>query len=142
MSAKRFKHVKRAFSDLLLGKRPISDKYFFSQNPGTKPWPSSVHLHLVLTAHKSQSALEIRQKFLQNKISFDQAIEELEGFFTTLRPHKNQARWSRWLLKTYKKRWFEEISFRMLNEIHISYRNQKSTTQIAELYLHAYIFNC
>ncbi|WP_457557355.1 hypothetical protein [Candidatus Harpocratesius sp.] len=78
MPAKRFNSVKRVFSDFLLGKRPIFDKYLFSQKTGTKPWLSSVHMQLVLIAHKNQSALEIRQKLLQNKINFNQAMEELE----------------------------------------------------------------
>ncbi|WP_457559060.1 hypothetical protein [Candidatus Harpocratesius sp.] len=61
-------------------------------------------MHLILTAHKNQLAKELRQKFLQNKIKFDQIMEEIEGFFTMLRPHKSQARWSRWFSRTYKKR--------------------------------------
>ncbi|MHA1775904.1 MAG: hypothetical protein DRO88_11850 [Promethearchaeia archaeon] len=75
-------------------------------------------MRLVLTAHGSQSALKIRARFRRNQISFDEAMHEIEGFFTTLKPRRNLARWSRWLSRTYKKRWFEETRFRMLNAIH------------------------
>ncbi|WP_457559531.1 hypothetical protein [Candidatus Harpocratesius sp.] len=48
-------------------------------------------------------------------------MNEIEGFFTTLKPRINLARWSRWLSRTYKKRWFEKTGFRMLNSIHESF---------------------
>jgi hypothetical protein len=68
-------------------------------------------------------------------------MHELAGFFTTLHPRHNLARWSRWLSHTYKKRWFIETGFRMLNSIHESFRNHTPMAQLAQLYLRAYIFN-
>ncbi len=127
MRAKKFQKVKSYYEQLLLGNRKLSDIYLFSQAKKTKPWPSSVHVHLVLTAHGSKSALQIRERFRRNQISFDKAVNEIEGFFTTLKPRKNLARWSRWLSRTYKKRWFEETGFRMLNSIHESFRNHHPT---------------
>ena len=97
-------------------------------------------MRLVLTAHRSQSALKIRERFRRNQINFDEAMHEIEGFFTTLKPRRNLARWSRWLSRTYKKRWFEETGFRMLNAIHESFRNRYPSTQLAQIYLRAYVF--
>ncbi|MCF2141372.1 MAG: hypothetical protein K9W44_15040 [Candidatus Lokiarchaeota archaeon] len=140
--AKKFQKVKKHFEEFLHGKRGLCEKYLFAQTPKTKPWPNSVHVHLVLTAHRSKSALQVREQFRRKKLTFDKAVEEIEGFFTTLDPRKNLARWSRWLSRTYKKRWFEETGFRMLNSIHESFRNHHPFPQLAQIYLRSYIFNC
>ncbi|WP_457559532.1 hypothetical protein [Candidatus Harpocratesius sp.] len=71
MPAKKFQKVKRHYEQFLLGNRELSDIYLFSQAKKTKPWPSSVHVHLVLTAHRSKFALQIREKFRRNQINFD-----------------------------------------------------------------------
>ena len=78
--AKKFKKVKKHFEEFLLGKKKICENYLFSQTQKTKRWPSSVHVRLVLTAHGSQSALKIRERFRRNQISFDEAMHEIEDF--------------------------------------------------------------
>jgi hypothetical protein len=60
LPSKKFLRVRKTFEQFLRGKGGISSKYLFSQTQKTRPWPSSVHVHLVLTAHRNQSALQIR----------------------------------------------------------------------------------
>lgn len=75
--------------------------------------------------HNDQSAHQIRQKYRQGVLGFDQALKKLSAFFTTMSSWKNQKRWARYLTRLYKKRWNEETGFRMLNSIHWRYRPYK-----------------
>jgi len=139
--AKKYLRVRQDFLAFLHGKGPLVKQYFFSQTQGAKPWPSSVHVYLALVGHNGQSALEIRRAYQGGRLTIHEAMHQLAGFFTTLRPRKNHARWCRWLSRLYKKRWLQETGFRMLNEVHVSYRNHTPFTQLAQLYLRAIIYN-
>jgi hypothetical protein len=139
--AKKYQFVVHELNRFLHGSRPLVASYLFQQTQGTKPWPSAVNLHLALVAHNGQSALDIRRAYRQGQLSLDEALHQLAGFFTTLHPSKNHASWCRWLARTYKKRWCQETAFRMLNEIHPSFRNRYPTVQLAQLYLRGIIYN-
>lgn len=138
---KKYFRVRMAMKAFLLGLRNLVAPYFFVQTQKTKPWPSSVHVSLALIGHNGESALKIRDDFRRGIINFDEAMNKLSGFITTLRPRKNTARWCRWLVVTYKKRWLEETAFRMINEIHSSFRNGLPVVQLAQLYLRGIIYN-
>jgi hypothetical protein len=141
MPAKKFLRVHKEIFTFLTGIGPLVRPYFFAQTQKAKPWPSSVHLHLAFVGHDDQSALAIRNAYRNGTLSLQEAVHQLAGFFTTLRPRQNQARWCRWLTRAYKHRWCEETGFRMLNEVHDNYRNHTPFTQLSQLYLRALIYN-
>lgn len=86
--AKKYTRVKKRFREFLLKQRGICDKMYFTQSPKTKPWPSFVFVNLVLIAHKEQSPFEIGRKFWRQKLTFDEAMHEMAGFYTTLKSRK------------------------------------------------------
>jgi len=79
---------------------------------------------------------------LVKEIKYDPLYEQTQRKMQRLRPRKNHARWSRWLTNAYKKRWYKETGFRMLNSIHESFRNRFPFVQLGQLYLRGYVFNC
>ncbi|QEE15540.2 transposase [Promethearchaeum syntrophicum] len=139
--AKKYPGIKRKIKDFLLGIGPLVSVYHFSQTQKVKPWPSSVHVNFVVIGHKNVLATEIRRQFRQGILTFDEAIKQLAGFFTTLKPWKNHSRWAKWLSRAYKKRWNEETGFSKLNDIHKSFRNHYPNVQLSQLYMRAIIYN-
>jgi len=139
--AKKYRGVKRMITDFLLGVGPLVQQYHFAQSTSQYAWQKSVHVSLVVVGHKDLSAMEIRNRFRQHRLSFDEALRKLSAFFTTLPRWRNINRWTRFLTKAYKKRWNEETGFRELNVIHRQFRYRSPVVQLAELYLRALIYN-
>ena len=139
--AKKFKRIQRIIRQYLLGRAPLSSIYYFSQTPKVKPWPSSIHVNMVIVGHNDQPAWIVREAFRKQKLTFNEAYHQLSAFFTTTSPWKDKRAWSKWLTRTYKKRWNQETGFRMLNALHPQFRYQYPTVQLAELYLRGAIYN-
>lgn len=139
--AKKYMRVKHAIAKYLCGTGPLVSRYFFSQTIGAKPYPSSVHVALVVVGHKNRPASTIRRLYHQGVWGYDKAIRNLSAFFTTLESWKNENRWAKYLTSTYKIRWNEETAFSKLNQIHIRFRPRKISVHLANMYLRAIIYN-
>ena len=140
--AKKYPRVMRVLKAYLLRQGPMVSPYSFSQTPRGNPWPRMVQVHLVVVGHNDQGAWKIREAFWNRTLTFDEALRQLAVFFTTTEPWQNHRRWSKWLTRTYKKRWNQETGFRMLNAIHPNFRNRYPNVQLAQLHLRGMIYNC
>jgi len=83
-------------------------------HPSFKQYPnqSAAFVRLVLIGHDDKASWEVREQYAQGTLSFDEAINKLAGFYTTLAPWKNQDAWARYLARLYKRRWSVETGFR------------------------------
>jgi hypothetical protein len=141
LPAKKFKQVQQELSNYLLNKRPITQPYLFSQSMNQYPLQGNIQVQLSLVGHNNLTADDVKNEFWSGKITFDEAMNNLAGFLTTLIPWKNTEAFCSWLKRLYKKRWNIETDFREVNAVHESYRNHSPITQLAQLYLRGYIVN-
>lgn len=139
--AVKFKAIQRNIRDYLLKSGDLVFPYLFQQKSGAKPWPTSVWTNVVIVGHDDVPAWKIRNLFWNGKLTYEDALNQLSAFFTTLKPWKNKRSWASWLTRTYKKRWNQETGFCSLNAIHNQFRYRYPIVQMAELYLRALIHN-
>ena len=138
---KKYPWVKHRMMQFLSGKGDMISGNVFSQTFKHYPNQRSVFVKLVLIGHDRQSCYEVREKYLQNRLTLDEALSQLAGFYTTMKPWKNKKAWARYLARTYKRRWNIETGFSKLNEIHKTFHNRKFTVKLAENYMRAWIYN-
>ena len=113
----------------------------FSQSMNQYPHQKSVFVRLIIVGHDDKSAYKIREAFQLGKITFNEAYDQLAGFYTTLKPWKNIKAWVRYLAREYKRRWNIETGFKELNKIHWNFRTTKYELKLMDLYLRGLIYN-
>lgn len=141
MPTKKFKWVRHRMERFLEGKSPFMSGTIFSQSFKQYPYQKNAAVRLVLIGHNEHTPWEVREKYLADFYTFDEAMDKLAGFYTTLQPWKNKKQWVRWLIKQYKKRWNIETGFSKLNELHISSRDRRFERKLANLYIRGIFYN-
>jgi IS4 transposase len=141
MPCKKFQEIRTRMLGFLNGTRKSITTYLFEQAYQTGDRGNYVAVHLVLIAHNNQSIFDIRRLYHLGAISEEEALKNLAGFFTTYKPWKNQKAFSKFLCRTYKKRWWVETGFSNLNSIHDSTRTRRFETKLAEILMDCWIYN-
>jgi hypothetical protein len=142
MPTKKYNWVKYRMHQFLIGKGSFISGTIFSQTAKKYPHQRGAIVRLVLIGHDGQSAFEVRDKFRNGILNFDEAMHNLAGFYTNLKPWKNKRSWARYLVREYKRRWNIETGFRMLNFMHIRFRSNQFTVVLSEMYMRGWIYNC
>lgn len=114
----------------------------FAQSAIQYPYQQVVFVRLVMIGKDGQSPWDIRDRFRQGRLTFDEALNNLRGFYTNYRPWTNLKAWMRYLVRTYKRRWNIETGFAMLNKVHETGRERLFTGKLATLFLRGFIYNC
>jgi len=141
MPTKKYNWVKHRMYQFLNNKGTIVSGTIFSQTAKKYPHQRGAIVRLVLIGHDNQSAFEVRDKFRNGTFTYDEALHNLAGFYTNLKPWKNKRSWARYLVREYKKRWSIETGFRMLNSMHKRFRSTQFSVILSELYMRGWIYN-
>ncbi len=78
--AKKFLRVQNQIRQNLLETGKLVSFYHFRQIPKARPWPSTVHVNIVIVGHNDQPPWEIRQQYRENLLTFDDALHKLTVF--------------------------------------------------------------
>lgn len=141
MPTKKYKWVRHRMEMYLLGKGHWISGTIFSQSFKQYPNQTSVFVRCVLIGHNERGAWEVKNDYDKGVISFDEAMPQLSGFFTTMKPWKNEKSWARYLIREYKKRWNIETGFSKMNEWHVRFRSRKYNSYFAVKYINAWLYN-
>ena len=132
--------VKR-MAQYLHGTAGVVSGNVFTQSFRQYPFQSSVFVRLVLVGHGRKGCWEVREQYNQQALSFDEALGQLAGFYTTLRPWKNPKAWARYLSRTYKRRWNVETGFRELNSLHPYFRCRTYVQKWADIFMRGWAYD-
>lgn len=138
---KKYNWVKHRMTQFLNGRDSFISGTIFSQTAKKYPHQRGAVVRLVLIGHDGQSAHEVRELYRNGVLNFDEALRNLAGFFTNMKSWKNKRSWARYLVSEYKKRWWIETGFRMLNSVHKRFRSAHFSVLLAELHMRGWIYN-
>ena len=141
MPSKKFAKIIKEMHNFLYFNRGLVEDNLFSQSAKQYPYQSSANLHLAFIGDHSHTADELRLKYHSGQLYYNEYIERMKGFFSTIRVWANEKQYCRHLIRSYKLRWNIETGFSKLNSIHESYRYRHSEQQLVGMYLRAFIYN-
>jgi len=141
MPSKKFQHIRDEMKEFIRNKRDLVDNYLFTQGSNQYPNQMSARISLAFVGHGNNSADDVKEKYYSSTMSLDKAVDELAGFFTTIKLWTNLKSFCRFLSRLYKLRWNIETGFRCLNSMHENFRNRSSEKQLAQIYVKALIYN-
>ncbi len=113
----------------------------FKQSFKSYPNQRAAFMRLVLIGKANMNVWDIKKQFTDGKITYIDAFEQINGFYTNLKPWKNKKNWSHFLRKTYKKRWNIETGFVMVNKFAESSRSRTYRIKLADMYFRAFLYD-
>ena len=138
---KKFNVIKAYFGRFLNGTGGLVEPYLMSHSGANGSRPTCVYMNMVIIGHNNESAFDIRDKYRNGLLTFDDALSKLSGFFTNMKPWKNVKKWALWLSSKYKSRWHEETAFSNLNRWRIPYRHFTGERALIDHYIFAILYN-
>jgi len=141
LPTKKYPWVRHHMSQYLLGKGDFVVGNIFAQTAKLYPYQQMAFVRMVIIGSDNATAWEIRERFRKGVLSYHEAMKELHGFFTNMRPWKNKKSWARYLVRTYKRRWNIETGIRTLNDVHKTCRERIFTAKLADLYIRGFIYD-
>ena len=141
MPTKKHPWTIRRMTQYLHGTAGVVSGNVFTQSFKQYPNQSAAFVRLVLIGHDDKASWEVREQYAQGTLSFDEAINKLAGFYTTLSPWKNQDAWARYLARLYKRRWSVETGFRELNSLHPHLRCRTHVQKWADLFMRGWAYD-
>ncbi len=141
MPTKKHPWTLRRMAQYLHGTAGVVSGNVFTQSFKQYPNQSAAFVRLALIGHDDQACGEIREQYIQGLLSLDEALAKLAGFYTTLRPWKNENAWAQYLARLYKRRWSVETGFRELNALHPHFRCRSHVQKWADLFMRGWSYN-
>jgi hypothetical protein len=141
MPTKKYPWVRQRMEQYLYGTAGIVSGNVFTQGNQQYPFQQSVFVRLILIGRDDLGCWEVREQYDQQALSLDKALARLAGFYTTLRPWKNEKAFARYLVRAYKQRWGVETGFRELNAIHPYFRCRTHVQKWADLFMRGWTYD-
>jgi hypothetical protein len=141
MPTKKHPWTLRRMAQYLHGTGGVVSGNVFTQSFKQYPNQSAAFVRLVLIGHDGKASWEVREQYAQGAFNFDEAIDKLAGFYTTLPPWKNEDAWARYLTRLYKRRWSVETGFRELNSLHPHLRCRTHVQKWADLFMRGWAYD-
>jgi len=138
---KKFQWVKHHMENYLNGTGGLIVGNIFSQNNNLYPYQQSAFVRMVIIGKDKKKAWDVQADYQAGKLSLTEALSNLRGFFTNLKPWKNKKSWSLYISRDYKRRWNIETGFREIKKMHVSGHERRFEAKMFDLYCRVFLYN-
>lgn len=132
---------KQFIAEFLTQNKDAVRRTYLEQSARQYPFQEMTVLAFAIVGKDHQDPYKIRTDLQAHTISYEDAKDELRGFYTSLKPWRNKSQWLDYLTRTYKERWNIETGFSNINTLHFSFRARTYRVRYAELLLRMFVYN-